>query len=71
MKIKTIVSQSRRDFTAIYVCEHCGNEEKSGGYDDGYFHNSVIPKMTCKKCGKTAAEDYRPLATKYPDFQVV
>lgn len=28
MKIKEIKSQHRRDFFAIYVCEHCGNETK-------------------------------------------
>lgn len=67
MKIKEILSQHRRDFTAIYVCEHCGYEEESGGYDDANFHQNVIPKMPCSKCGKVASEDYRPLATKYPD----
>ena len=67
MKIKQITSQSRRDFTAIYICEHCGSEKKSYGYDDANFHQNVIPKMKCEKCGKTAGDDYRPLATKYPD----
>ena len=67
MKIERIISQNRRDFNAIYKCEHCGCEEKSSGYDDNYFHQNVIPKMKCKTCGKTASEDYRPLATKYPE----
>jgi len=71
MKIKTIKSQSRRDFFAIYECEHCGNEHEGSGYDDGYFHQTVIPQMECKKCGKTARDDYRPLATKYQDHEVV
>jgi len=71
MKIKEITSQSRRDFQAIYVCEHCGNEERGSGYDDIYFHEQVIPKKKCSKCGKTADENYRPLTTKYPDgFQI-
>ena len=52
MKIKTIVSQLRRDFTAIYKCEHCGHEEWAGGYDDAHFHNDVIPAMPCDECGK-------------------
>jgi len=69
MKIKTIESQSRRDFYAIYECEHCGHTEKGYGYDDSNFHQNVIPKMKCSKCGKTAAANYRPLATKYPDSQ--
>lgn len=67
MKVKEIISQSRRDFEAVYICEHCGKEEKGYGYDDSYFHHSVIPKMKCENCGKISSEDYRPLSTKYPD----
>jgi len=67
MKIKEMLSQNRRDFQAIYICEYCNHEEKGSGYDDSYFHNEVIPKMKCEKCGKTADENYKPLATKYPD----
>jgi hypothetical protein len=67
MKIKTIVWQNRRDFRAIYSCEHCGKEEAKGGYDDDNFHRNVIPKIPCKFCGKTSPEDYRPLGTKYPE----
>ncbi len=71
MKIKEILSQSRRDFKAIYVCEHCGHEEKLSGYDDDNFHQNVIPKMLCDKCKKLAPDDYRPLTTKYPEgFEV-
>ena len=71
MKIKEIISQNRRDFTAIFVCEHCGFEKKMSGYDDDYFHNKVIPDMLCPKCKKKADENYRPLATKYPDDMTV
>jgi hypothetical protein len=67
MYIKNIIKQHRRDFTAVYKCEHCDHEEESSGYDDGNFHNNVIPKFKCEKCGKTASDKYRPLATKYPD----
>ena len=68
MKIKRIVTQNRRDFRADYECEHCGDIIEMGyGYDDTNFHQNVIPKMKCKKCGKTADENYRPLTTKYPD----
>ena len=70
MKIKEILYQHRRDFQAIYECEGCGHTYKSGGYDDANFHNNVIPKFRCPKCGKTTKElgvDYRPLATKYPE----
>lgn len=67
MRIKEIVSQYRRDFTAIYECEHCGYTEKKSGYDDANFHQNVIPTMKCPKCGKVASENYRPLTTKYPE----
>ena len=67
MRIKQIISQHRRDFNAIYECEHCGNTFKDSGYDDSYFHREVIPKMKCKKCEKTASENYRPLSTKHDD----
>lgn len=71
MKIKNIISQYRRDFTAIYQCEHCGFEEKDDGYDDSYFHENVIPNRKCRKCGKIADQNYRPLKTKYPDGMVI
>ena len=67
MKIKTILSQHRRDFTALYECEHCGHELKSSGYDDDNFHRNVIPTMKCSNCGGTADDKYRPLTTKHPD----
>ena len=71
MKIKKIISQHRRDFTAIYECEHCGFTEKRGGYDDDNFHLNVIPNMECKECKKKSPEDYRPLTTKYKAWEVV
>ena len=52
MQIKKITGQSRRDFYAIYKCEHCGFEEEGSGYDDSYFHNEIIPNKICKSCGK-------------------
>jgi transcription elongation factor Elf1 len=67
MKIKEIISQNRRDFKAIYICEHCGNEVKKSGYDDANFHKNVIPNMQCSKCGKKADINYRPLTTKYDE----
>jgi len=71
MRIKKIESQLRRDFIAIYECEHCGYTMRSHGYDDDYFHRHVVPKMECPKCGKVASEDYRPMGTKYPPDAVV
>ena len=37
MKIKEILSQNRRDFQAIFVCEHCGYEYKTSGYDSEHL----------------------------------
>lgn len=71
MKIKKIISQSRRDFTALYVCEHCGNEREGGGYDDDNFHRNVIPNMACKFCGQKSPSDYQPMGTKHAADQVV
>ena len=67
MRIKKILSQHRRDFTAIYVCEHCGHEYKDRGYDDTNFHQNVVPCFRCPKCEQFADETYRGLSTKYPD----
>lgn len=71
MKIKEILSQNRRDFKAIYECEHCDATRKDVGYDDRHFHTSVIPDMECKTCGKKASSDYAPRATRYPDAEIV
>lgn len=71
MKIKEIKSQYRRDFTAVYECEHCGHTETGYGYDDANFHNNVIPAMKCKECGKAAPSTYEPKATKYPEGMTV
>ena len=71
MKIKEITSQNRRDFWAIYECEHCGYTEKGSGYDDANFHENVIPKMKCRECKEIAGSDYQPKTTKYPADMVV
>ena len=71
MKIKKFISQNRRDFHAIYICEYCGNEEKGTGYDDTFFHQSVVPKMKCKKCGKQANENYRAFAPRYEENEII
>lgn len=65
MKIKEITSQIRRDFRAIYECEHCSATKKGSGYDDANFHDNVIPDMECEKCGMKANKNYRPLAPMY------
>jgi len=71
MKIKEIIYQHRRDFRAIYVCEHCGNEYEDYGYDDDNFHKEVIPTMKGPKCQKTASKNYIPRQTKYYEWEVI
>jgi transcription elongation factor Elf1 len=71
MKIKKILNQYRRDFTAIYECDHCGHEHEGHGYDDEHFHRNVIPGMVCQKCGLAAGVEYRALTTKYPEGMVI
>lgn len=56
MRIKEKLSQHRRDFRAIYECEHCGNEVRDYGYDDANFHQNVIPAMKCAECGRDGLE---------------
>jgi hypothetical protein len=65
MKIKQILTQTRRDFVAIFECEHCHSEIEKTGYDDSFFHDMVIPKMKCSECGKTSDNSYKPLQPKY------
>ena len=72
MKIKEILSQHRRDFSATLECEHCGKTQKlTSGYDDANYHKNVIPSIQCASCGQTAPDNYRPLATKYPAGAIV
>lgn len=67
MVIKTIVPQHRRDFTAVYECEHCGREKRASGYDDTNFHDNVVPSMVCEYCGKKSEGVHEPRAPKYPE----
>ena len=71
MKIMKIESQSRRDFYAIYECEHCGFKKRGPGYDDDNFHRNVVPNMICNECGNVALEDHRPMGTKYPEETII
>lgn len=54
MHIVKKLNQRCRDFRAIYACEHCGHTFEGEGYDDIYFHEEVIPNMTCRDCGRMA-----------------
>lgn len=71
MKIIKIISQHRRDFTAQIKCESCNNEETlNSGYDDTYYHNTVLPNIKCSKCQESTVSANKPIepqTTKYPD----
>jgi ribosomal protein L37AE/L43A len=71
MHIKEILSQHRRDFRAVYRCEHCGHEVEKGGYDDTNYHCNVVPDMACGNCGKKAGEGFRPRHPVHPDIATV
>ena len=66
-----MISQSRRDFKAVFECESCEAEETISGYDDTHFHQKVIPDMKCKNCEEKAPAQYRALAPKYAEHQQV
>jgi len=75
MKIKKLISQHRRDFTALMECEFCQHQEMdNSGYDDRYYHDNVIPNMKCKKCGESTISkggEIERTPTKYPEgFQI-
>lgn len=71
MHIKEITSQYRRDFYAIFECEHCGHTCKDRGYDDANFHQRVVPELKCPACQQTASADYTPRDPKYAAYEVV
>lgn len=56
MRITEIPSHHRNDFCADMVCEHCGATQKlTTGYNDDYYHNTVIPAISCPVCTKDRA----------------
>ena len=69
MKIQQIKRQQRRDFIAVYVCEHCNATQESSGYDDAHFHANVIPSMECANCDKSSPTSYVPRGTKYAEHE--
>ena len=74
MKIIKILNQNRRDFTAIYECESCGDKVEKSGYDDRNFHDNVMPNTKCGKCGKSSNNlgiTHEPTPTKYEAWEVI
>lgn len=69
MKLIKIINQHRRDFTGLYECEGCRNQEEKSGYDDGNFHDNVTPRMVCKSCEQSRIDlgiEGEKVQTKYP-----
>lgn len=55
MRLLRKTRQHRRDFTGVFECEHCGHtHERSGCYDDAYYHEHVIPRLPCPQCGEAS-----------------
>ena len=72
MRIKKMLSQHRRDFHAIYICDYCDHERTDSGYDDRNFHDNVIPNMECPRCKKKGTPiKHPPTPTKYAPHEVI
>lgn len=53
MKIISLRDGNGRDLYGMIQCEHCNVEDKlSGGYNDSFWHDKVLPAFHCKSCGK-------------------
>ncbi len=60
MRILDLSGSLGRDLYGKLQCEHCNAIEKlSGGYDDSYWHNRVLPSFHCKSCGKNRAGEVK------------
>ena len=60
MRISKLLNNHGRDFNALMECEHCNHTGKlTSGYDDEYYHNRVIPAMSCKSCGKNRSGELK------------
>ena len=74
MKIKAILTQHRRDFTAVLECSCGATQQLNSGYDDDNYHRNVIPNMVCPSCNKTEF-DYtdtpQVMQPKYPPHFVI
>lgn len=56
MKIIEITDRYGNDLYGVIQCEHCQEKQKlTGGYDDSYYHNHVMPAKHCTKCGMNRA----------------
>jgi len=77
MELVRKISQFRRDFKGEYKCEGCGYievDESLDSYDDRNFHDNVVPRRKCPKCGKSTLDlGFAPkyVDTKYPEGQQI
>lgn len=71
MKVTKRYNQHCRDLTIDMECEGCGNTDTyNSAYDDRNFWDNVVPRFSCKKCGKSTKDlGLEPVAiqTKYPE----
>jgi len=60
MRIKRVIPQTQTDrqYTAEYECEHCGHETQGYGWSDNNFRNNILPRMRCDRCGKNAKGEW-------------
>ncbi len=71
MRIKKILRRHRRDFFAIYQCEHCDHKSEGSGYDDSNFHDYVVPEMKTPACGEVSPDSYAPRAANFAEHTVI
>ena len=71
MRITKLFNRIRRDFEAIYECEHCQFTTAGYGYDDANFHQHIIPNRVCPKCKKKSPSNYEPLSPKYRADEII
>lgn len=71
MFVKAITSRSRRDINITLECESCKATKETTGYDDTYYHSTVVPKFACTKCGKVAPASFVPMEPMYPKGFVI
>lgn len=47
-------AEYRNDFDAELTCEFCdAKQEFKSAYDDWYWWNEVVTRVSCKACGKS------------------
>ena len=50
MKIISLDQGNGRDLYGMMKCEHCNTSARlSGGYNDAFWHESVLPAFHCKE----------------------